>query len=270
MGSENIIFEWHEPKEQHREAFKTVYKLHIKLFPQTAILATLIIYGIYLLVKDLPLPDEHPSWERLFIIAYLGCLALTILMFFLAPLDSLFTKTKYQLTERGIKIISSRLRYLKWENLKAYNIDETKPNIIYLTTLSNKNKVNGIFIPKEKLCEIIERIPEGLAQFDFNKWRDEQRLPSGINMYLFVFSAIYATLLAYFYALYYFTRTNLIIVLILIVIFGPGTIGTLIVFRKRFFKDARIRALARCFNFFAVVLFLAAAAIFSVREYFGD
>jgi hypothetical protein len=269
MGSENIIFEWYEPKEQRREAFKTIYKLHIKLFPQIAVLATLVIYGIYLLVKDLPLPDEHPSWERLFTRAYLGCLALIILMFFLAPLQSL-TKTKYQLTERGIKVISSRLRYLKWENLKAYNIDETKPNIIYLTTLSNKNKVNSIFIPKEKLCEIIERIPEGLAQFDFNKWREEQRLPSGINMYLFIFSAIFATLLAYFCALYYFTRINLIIVLILILIFGPGTIGALIVFRKRFFKDASIRALARCFNLFAVILFLAMAAIFSVRKYFGD
>ncbi|MBN2020607.1 MAG: hypothetical protein JW749_10340 [Sedimentisphaerales bacterium] len=262
---EEILFEWIRPREISIQFARFMNKTGIKDLPRSVTIITVILAVLYFIFDYLIPPGVLPKMPKAFFLVWLVGVGILLFFYFIGPWVKVLDRPRYRITNEYVKIIFGDNRKIhKWSNLKGYVLSDSEsvPNqkVVYLLT---ENKPVILQLPKNEMAEQIRKyIAERLPPF--------QNIPEIHKPVPFTFFEKLALILSTFvysvgFALYivfgprysFGKKDWMPALLVAVVLFlGPGTICSLSMFGRDFFKHKHLKGCAIFCNLVALHLLL--------------
>jgi hypothetical protein len=177
-----------------------------------------------------------------------------------------FFGVKYRIDEKKIvkgNITESKVIY--WKDVTAYSISEEEqfPGVILIKVYPKRRRKTALYLPKGELSEqVIKTFSERCSLIAESECASAAKtvLTDYEYLYLLVFSFVYSIVAAYLVFLYRVKRP--LILLLIILVFGPGTLGCLFLYGAKIVKEKSVKGYALIFNFFGFVLFFLYLVLF--------
>lgn len=213
------------------------------------------------------LPDEVlPALDRGLVGVFLGSVGVCCLPFVCALLGRWF-QTKCKISEKGISRSDiNGARFLLWKDVTGYTPSRSNefPGLMSILVHS-KRRGMVLWIPRGELAEQVittfaERCP--LIHED-EKARSERVTVSDSETLELLLTSVAYSILAGYLLFAYPSRPMLIIVFGITILVGPGTIGCLLLYGKKTFRDGKLKAIACVFNMLGLVLLMLTWSLFA-------
>jgi len=212
------------------------------------------------------LPDEVlPALDRGLVGVFLGSVGVCCLPFVYALLGR-WGPTNYEISEKRIsKSDIAGLRVVLWKDVKGYTPSRSSefPNVISILVHS-KRRGMVLWIAEGDLAEQVmttfrQRCP--LIPEDEEE-RSGKPVPSDFEiLQLLLTTVVYSGVVGYLLSAC-FSRPVLIFVFLITLLVGPGTMGCLLLYGKKTFRNKNLKCFAYVFNFFGLVLVISALVLF--------
>ena len=266
---EEILFEWVAPKAVAIESARPLKKYYGRtVFPRAFIIITVLLAVLYFVFDYLFPADIHFNLLNAFLKVWLLGSGLLVFGLLIYPWLLMFDRTRYRITNKHVRIVSgNNSRILKWQDLTGYVLTEsqTVPGQRDITLLTDSFP-RVIHLPEDSLAEqIIQYVAGRLPVF--------QSIPTLTYPTEFTFlqkccfaicTILYSGAVAYWIVFggEHFLQKNIEFALILILLFGPGTICSIGMFGLPFFKNKWFKVRAILINFMGLTLFMLFDIIF--------
>jgi len=254
-----IIFLWVDSKEKAIKMawkyFKSILRIFIIMLP----LIVILFLWFYTELKTI-FPEE--PWENFFI---KGGYALLMVMgmFLVSPIMFFLDRNVYQITEEKLTFKTRKYLWNKFRGFKIMTPDDTNEKLISLVQLK-KNNFNITLPPGEPGEKILVWLETKLPRLDQDQ-TEITKISKLCHGWLIILTIIYTLGLAIF-----FIREpsgNLFCICnVFLVLFGPGTLGLLMWFKKNFFKEKYLKAIAVLYNMSSWTLFMVFLLIFALKH----
>ncbi len=243
------LFDWTEPEKVERSATRSLRIRGLTLVPFILLFTFLILFeeDIYHLID--PDLDDAPgqNWS-LFPVLYLYIIYISLFKLFPKTIRlfrlnlSLIRPKRFQIDQ---KYITSSLRLLgplaAWRirtaKLTGYSLlqHDVFSEVRVVTVHSGKHRKDSLILPDDHTAKsIIDFFASNFPELKTSETILEAQLSKRQFIFLFMFIMIYALLVTSIFAVYPLWLGSLM--LCSTVLLGPGTIGLLILLRKRFFR----------------------------------
>lgn len=265
MSKPAIIHEWSEPKEVRRFSSGLMTQMGRGFVPRVLVTAAAILLLLYWFLHR-TLPDEVlPALDRGLVRVFLGSVGVCCLPFVYALLGR-WGPTNYEISEKRIsKSDIAGLRVVLWKHVKGYTPLRSSefPNVISILVHSKRRGI-VLWIAKGDLAEQVMRtfgercplIPEDEEE------RSGKPVPSDFEiLQLLLTTVAYSGVVGYLLS-GHLSRPTLIVVLVITLLAGPGTIGCLLLYGKKTFRNKNVKFFAYVFNLFGLVLVMLALVLF--------
>jgi hypothetical protein len=266
---EEILFEWIESTASAIESARSLKKNYgFVVFLRVFLVSTAFLVVLYFIFDYLFPPNFPFNLFGVFIKAWLVGIMIMVFSCLIYPWLLMFDRTRYRITNKHVRIVSgNNSRILKWQDLTGYVLTEsqTVPGQRDITLLTDSFP-RVIHLPEDSLAEqIIQYVAGRLPVF--------QSIPTLTYPTEFTFlqkccfaicTILYSGAVAYWIVFggEHFLQKNIEFALILILLFGPGTICSIGMFGLPFFKNKWFKVRAILINFMGLTLFMLFDIIF--------
>lgn len=212
------------------------------------------------------LPNEVlPALDRGLVVVFCASLVLSSL-YLIHPLLSRCFQTKCKISDKGIrKADISGEHVMLWKDVRGYTTTRSNDfaNLISILVHSKRRKM-VLWIPKGELAEQVMTtfrqrcplIPEEEEE------RSGKPVPSDFEiLQLLLTTVVYSGVVGYLLSAC-FSRPVLIFVFLITLLVGPGTMGCLLLYGKKTFRNKNLKFFAYVFNLFGLVLVMLALVLF--------
>ena len=247
----------------------------IRSMPRVMIFIGIVVLCIYLAVKHLiPSFEGMPSWEWLAVKIYLVCIAAYLgfwICCVIAPLNS----SEYELTDKAVRIVSESGSVIPWEKISAYSlvkmygIEKATMLVLHLKKHGGKKTLT---LPADDMDQAIisavaQKVPLFQEQSPEIAGRpvDQSDVSGWAAAFLYALTVTYATVFGYLIGTQMTLTTFWICLLIGTALFGPGTLGCLMLYGGGKLFQGRIVYVVG-FNMLALGLLMGFGAIFHVGQ----
>lgn len=265
-----IIHEWQSPEKiavhDMRELFRQgkTGALRILIFTGALLIALHLFMN-----KFLP-EDFEISFTKAFILIFLFTIGLVCYIYLVCPLIIRYSRYKYKITDEGVNVIGGgQSRVLRWNKITGYILakHEQVPEISVITICA-QDTIRRLYLPEEELAQeiiasvaerlpLLKQVPESLKRIELSK---SQRI------YLCLFTIIYSVLAAFYMVLAMPKKVGPF-VFIVVMIFGPGTLGLSALFGRKLFKNKYLKVYAIVFNMVALGLIMLFSLLFLLYHF---
>ncbi len=193
-------------------------------------------------------------------VGFLVLFLLTCCLFLLSPF-------RYKLSEKGV---SFETHLWKWDQLSGYRLGQEPDTggLHSVTVYRNNGARRSLFLPGTELDqEILSAIAQRLRYLFYEP--PQRTRPGPLSAAAFAF--LYTASSAYAVPLGYATsvRGERLLVWAMLcgtLVLGPGTLGCLVLFRRRFFRRRDTFTLVVAFNLLGVALTALYFVVFALRR----
>ena len=269
---EEILFEWVASKAVAIESARSFNKYGLTAFPRGFAIITVLLTILYFVFDYLFPPGFSFNLLKMFLITWLGGIGWMFLGYFIFPWICIFDRTRCRITPQGFRVINgNNPRVLKWKDLKGFVLSESQtiPGQRDITLLT-EGRPRIIHLPNNNLDEqIIQYVSGQLPVF--------QSIPLSIYPAKLTFFQkccfILCTVLYSGAVSCYIVFKGIpsfpgsesefggVILLILILFLGPGTICSFGMTGLAFFKNKLFKFYAIFFNLLGLVLLILVSMI---------
>jgi len=238
--------------------------------PRILIFVAALLTIVYFFLNKF-LPEEFEiSFTKPFILLFLLTIAITSFTYLIYPLIMRYSRYAYQITEKGIEVTGgTNSVLLRWDKIEGYTlaVDENVPEISVLTIYGQGTR-RRLYLPEGRVAEDITKVVSERVQL-IGREPDsfkEIKLSKLHYIYLCVFSLVYSIFASYFIGTHPHKFVFLLIMLCVLV-FGPGTLGLVGLFGRRFLTNKYIKAYALAFNVLAAGLTMLFTVLFLLYHF---
>lgn len=255
-----IIYEWKEPEqlinyrisEQKKLAKKFVLRVQFFIIP--------VLIFLYAFFKTFSPDRLDVNWENIFLAMFFGSLILSCIPFLL-PLETRYSKRSLAISNKGI----SRDNFsMYWKRIKGYWVSQDEHIIeLKVVKIIYSNRIFTFVLPEDVTAQniIIETLEQNTPYVDLPDRPEIIKLSKRQVLYFSILTFIYSLLVTF---LIVKTRNIVffIVALWLSVFLGPGTIGCLHVFGKKYWKNHSIKKSAGMFNITPIFIIILLIILF--------
>lgn len=255
---EEILFEWTCPKEVSLLTAKAKFKRGNTMFPRVLVTIGIVWGALYFALDYLLPPDSAINFGRLFIRGFVGAAALLAFPYLWIIFDTLFSRTKYQITPERVRVIGSSRMDIKWKDIIGYKVckyEELEGFSGVRIFYDKWRRQKPICLPENERSDqivryiaervpIIEKLPLCLEIIKLTTWQ---------KTWLCVITALYSLGASLFFAFY---GHKWVFLIWAVPFLGPGTIYLASVYRRLFLSNKSLQRYALGFNLVSVVLII--------------
>jgi hypothetical protein len=277
MSSNTVLHTYEVPQCIKEAALREIQNLAKKAVPRLLVIVTLLLGTLYLFFKNIA-PDELDfNWNKAFLELYLISVGLIVFTFIVQPWLMKFGRTVYIVSEKGMRRQGSpHAWFLKWSAIESYNITRREPfPEIQVVTLNTRRNTRQILLSDGPLAdEIIDTVAAYVGiqatpviDLAFTGEEPSHKLSKAQYAVLYFITAVYSIVLSYYLDLCFMNGTNRDMAPLLLfssLCLGGGTIGMMILFGPKVFKEKQLVSHIIIFNFvsFALTMFFCVLLIF--------
>ena len=232
-------------------------------------LAVMLVLLYWFLHRTVP-SDVLPTLDRGLAVVFLTSAFLCCLPFAFSLMGQWFPTrcriSKKEISQSGF----SGVRFLLWKDVKGYapSASDEFPGLISILVRAKRRKM-VLWIPKGELAEQVittfgERCP--LIPEDEKERSEKVTVSDSEAMQLILGSVAYAILAGYLLFVYS-SRAMLIMVPAITLFLGPGTIGCLLLYGKKTFREKNVKGIAGVFNMLGFMLLMLTWALFALYHW---
>lgn len=277
LKNDDILFQWSEPEKVFQHRYSEQKKCVKQAFLRTVIVFT-IPYWIILIFSVLLLKKADLPSQKLSLLFFLFYLFLIPTIWFLLR-EGLVQKQKhFQIAENGIRGLRDHFFYFKWLTGKEkrgfwVSAHENYPDFLCVH-FKTGSRVYQMILPEGQAAqEIIGFLKNKINQMDPPEPKEKINLKKTDYLFLFLFTLIYLIVLTGtlifldnlgvfnsedFKGLFYGLFVTFYFV------FGPGSLGLMILYRKRYFQHNEIKAAGFYYNMVALLVIFLVVFVFAV------
>ena len=267
MRKGKIIHEWKEPKEVKRFISGLMIKMGRDFVPRVLVaVAALLLLLFWFLNRTLP-DEVLPALNRGLIGVFVAAIGFCSLYFAYPVLGRRFG-TKYEITDK--KITQTDIgggKVMLWKDVKGYTPSEDTefPKVVSII-VHPKHRKMVLWIPKGELAEqVMTTFSERCPLIRESEAPESRRAPlSDFEILELLLTTVAYSIVVGYLVSVYLSRPTLIIVLVITLLVGPGTIGCLLLYGKKTFRDKNFRGLAYGFNFCGFILLMLTWVLFAL------
>lgn len=271
LSKPEIIHEWVEPKEVNRFTSGLLIKMGRDFTPRVLIVVAVLLLLLYWFLHEI-LPDNEilPALDRGLLVAFVASIILCSL-FFVRPLLGRCSQTKCKISDREVsKSDINGKEIILWKNVKGYCPSESYdfPNLTSILVYGRPRKM-VLWVPRGELAEQVvttfsERCP--LIREDEDRQSEKVVLSDLEYLALLITSVGFAIVVGNL-LFTYSSRPALIVLLLVTLVFGPGTMGCFLLHGKKILREKNLKGIAVLFNLLGFVLFMLAWALFALYHW---
>lgn len=261
MRKGKIIHKWNRPKEIDHELSDLLIKTGQDMLPRLILVMGIILLSLYFFLRWVVPEEVLPNVKKVFVFCFFFSLFLPC-GFIVQGLLKRYIRTKYEICEK--KILEGdflNTETISWGNIRGYSYsdDEKFPSIISIMLHLKTKKKKVFWVPKGKISERVVRTFSNRCPL-ISEVEGERRSRMILSKWQYLY--LLATTLTYSVLVGYFIHKNpprfpLGLVLILVVIiFGPGTLACFFMYGTKMVKDKIVKGCAFFFNFAALVFIM--------------
>jgi hypothetical protein len=270
LGKPKVLHQWEESKEVSRYSSDVIIKLAKDITPRVLLLAAVIMVPVYLFLRGI-IPEEIvPRLRHGFIGAFIFGILYCLYLFLYGVLRRFF-RVKYKIDEKKIvKSVITESKFIYWKDVTAYSVSEEEqfPGVIFIKIYPKRMRKMALCLPKGEFSEqVIKTFSERCSLAAESRFTSPRGtiLTDLEYLYLLVLSFVYSIIAAYLVFLYKIKHQ--LILLLIIVAFGPGTLGCLFLYGMKIVKEKNIKVYALIFNLFGLVLFCLYLVLFELYRW---
>jgi|GEM_PF-1481804 len=264
---EEILFEWVTSRSFAIQSAQAVNKHGLRAFPRNVAIITVLLAALYFVFDYLFPPDPSFNLLKIFLGPWLSGVVLLFFVYFVFPWICIFDFNRYRITDNGLRIVrGSHPGNFKWHNLKGYILHESKTVLAHKDiVLLTDDSPRIIHLPDDGIAEqIIQCISERLPVFQSIPPSAYQPKLTFFQKCFFVFCTLLysggVSCYVVFKDIPSFPGSDSefggVILLILLLFFGPGTICSVGMFGLLFFKNKQHWGRAIFFNVCGAMLLM--------------
>ena len=253
----NPAYIWKAPREAERYMFSIHVKMWKAVVPRVVCVTAAILLVVFGFLWNI-LPEDILASLKWGFLGVFGAAMLYCFLFFVHPLFSLVFGTGYEIDEaRILKRGITGDTTVVWADVTGYSVleDQQFPDLVLITAHTKDRRLN-LWLSKGRLAEqVITTFAERCALVAESQGavRVTRLLTDAQYIYLLVLTLFYSLAVGF---LLHAHGSVLVLVLVCVVtvMLGPGTLGCLLLYGTRTVKDRFAKAYAGAFNVAGLVL----------------
>jgi len=250
-----ILHKWQQPQKINRFLADERWKSDKKSIPRIIIVLIVISVPLHIFFKNVS-PDEIDiPWDRIFLVFYIVSILFVTIPSMTSPFFTRFSRTIFLITEKGIRMsCGSKMFFEPWARIKGYWLSQHEqfPELTMVILQLKKWKRTLILPEDEQADKIIGTISQRIPKVDPKEPVDRPRTSLTKLQYIYL---VILTLVCSIFFTYVILKTgsrNVQLAFVLLaLLLGPGTLGSIHMFGLKFFKDNGIKEAAVIFNLIA-------------------
>lgn len=265
-----IIHEWTEPAKLRIHEAKQLLRQAKVAIPRILVITLVIEAVLYFLLTTL-IPEEIQkelefSWFRLFRNAFLGCVALTSMLYLIMIVTTRYLTRAYKLKENGVFFISGGGGWsLRWNRIGGYAISQHQdlPEITLVLLYTSQGQ-KAVYLPEgDRWQLIVATIASRVPLVDVpDRARDRPHLSTRQWLYICLLVLPYLGLVPLFPTFIRYGPWFGVALVAVPMLLGPGFVGFRLLFGKGWSLNLRFKRYAIAINLVTFVLvFLSVFAL---------
>jgi len=265
-----IIHEWQSPEKIAVHDMRELFRQVKAAAPRILIFTGVLLIALHLFMNKFLPEDAELSFTKAFILVFLFAIGLVCYIYLVYPLIIRYSRYKYKITDEGVNVSwGGQSRLLRWNKITGYILAKHEQvSEISVISICAQDTIRRLYLPEEDLAQeiiasvaerlpLLEQVPESLKRIELSK---SQRL------YLCLFTIIYSVLAAFYMVLAMPKKVGPF-VFIVVMIFGPGTLGLSALFGRKLFKNKSLKVYAIVFNMVALGLIMLFSLLFLLYHF---
>lgn len=262
MGSNKVLHTWEVPKkitDASRQEFKELAK---KAVPRLLVVTTILLGGLYLFFKNVSPEEFDFNWDKMFLRFYLLSVGMIGVTFYVLPWFMSFGRPVYTICEKGVRWQNgSKWGFVKWCACESYSLNrhESFPEI-QLLILNRRRYTKEIPLPYDGGAEEIINTVAGYVGMRVSPEAEStmagarKKFKLSKRQYNFLYLTTFLCSIGVgWYLDHCFTKNAnkemARLVLLLPLLLGGGTIGVVLLFGVKGFKEKECVRHMIVFNF---------------------
>lgn len=251
-----VILEWKKPKLIKSQSQKDLFFNALKQFWRGYLISMLLVAFLYLYLTSISNKELQQMWNEIFLRFSLW-IPLLIIAFSIQGLILVkFGATKYIIYQNGFRILGASSRFLRWSGIKGFWVEDSKEYAgKSCLVIATKRHPHRVFLPDDIglyrliLNTITEYIPQISPGDEIPPVFTKKQICCWV-----LFSCVFSFLVAYICSLYFVKQ--LMFIIFFLFLFGPGSVGLLVLVKGEWHEFKQKFSYAYIFNFVSFTFFM--------------
>lgn len=265
-----IIHEWKKPKEVSIHEMKELFRQGKAAAPRILIFTATLLFVLHHFLRSVLPEDFGVPFSKAFIVVFVIAVWGVCSFYVICPLIYGYSRCTYKITDEGIYASGvPRPWYLSWSMMQGYFLSKHEQlTEISVLGIDARGIGKRVYLPEDELArQIISSVAEKIPQMEqIPNSLKKIELSQGQYICLFLLAIVYLVSVAYYVVR---CRPGSMIAFVLsgIALLGPGTLGLLLLFGKRFLKNRYLLAYAITLNMTVVAMTMLFTLLFLLYHF---